>query len=108
MHSEAVNTPDFRLKNIDRQIFRKIMVNIKGNRVHGVDWIDNYCLKISAPLIEDSLIHLISLSISQGVFASAWKPQLILPLHKKKSKDRVENFRPVCHLVQVGKLAEIA
>ena len=79
---------------------------MKGKRVHGRDEIDSYSLKISAPLIEDSLLHLVNLSIENQNFATPWKPQLILPFQKKKEKTKVENYRPVSHLVEVGKLVE--
>ena len=59
-------------------------------------------------ILEDSLMHLVNLSIRQRKFAVVWKPQLIHPVHKKKAKDEIENFRPVSHLVQVGKIAEYA
>ena len=100
--------PPFALKEIDRKTFRFIMSRMKGKRLHGVDWIDAYSLKIASPLIEDSLFHLVNLSIRQGKFSRYWKPQLIHPFHKKKEKDKVENYRPVSHLVQVGKLVEYA
>ena len=81
---------------------------MKGKRVHGVDWIDSYSLKLASPLIEDCLIHLINLSIRGSSFATRWKPQLIFPFHKKKEKDAIENYRPVSHQVQVGKMVEYA
>ena len=84
------------------------MKRMKGSRVHGVDWIDAYSLKVAGPLIEDCLIHLVNLSIRRSKFATRWKPQLIFPFHKKKEKDKVENYRPVSHLVQVGKIVEYA
>ena len=84
------------------------MKKMKGKRVHGTDWIDAYSLKIASPLLEDSLIHLINLSIRQGRFAQVWKPQLIHPVHKKNARDKKENYRPVSHLVQIGKICEYA
>ena len=89
-------------------MFRKIIKKMKPKRVHGVDWIDSYSLKIASPLLEDALIHMINLSISGSKFSSRWKPQLILPLHKKNERDIVGNYRPVSHLVQVGKMVEYA
>ena len=44
----------------------------------------------------------------QSRFSSNWKPQLIHPFNKKKEKDKIENYGPVSHLVQVGKLTEYA
>ena len=104
----GVDPPPFNLKEIDRKGFRGIMKKMKGKRVHGVDWIDSFSLKIASPLIEDCLIHLINLSIRTSRFSTRWKPQLIFPFHKKKDKDMLENYRPVSHLVQVGKMIEYA
>ena len=84
------------------------MKRIKPRRTHGTDWIDKSSLKLAGPLIEDSLLHLVNLSIREGCFSSRWKPQLIFPHHKKKEKDLLQNYRPVSHLVQVGLIAEYA
>ena len=101
---EGIRPPPFQFKEIDKKSFRGIMKRIKGKRVHGVDWIDSFSIKIASPLIEDCLIHIVNLSIRKSTFASRWKPQLIFPFHKKKEKDKLENFRPVSHLVQIGKI----
>ena len=100
--------PPFTLREIDKKTFRIIMKKMKSSRVHGSDWIDAYSIKIASPLLEDSLIHLVNLSIKQSKFATKWKPQLIHPFHKKKAKDEIENYRPVSHLVQIGKISEYA
>ena len=73
--------PPFQLKEIDKTFFRKIVKKMKPKRTHGVDWIDSFSLKVASPLIEESLIHLINLSIRRSKFSSRWKPQLIFPLH---------------------------
>ena len=108
LRKTGTNPPPFQLKPINKDMFRKIMKKMKPKRVHGTDWIDSYSLKISSPLIEDCLMHLINLSIKKNRFSTRWKPQLIFPTHKKKEKDLVENYRPVSHLVQVGKMTEYA
>ena len=100
--------PPFQIRPIDKTDFRNILKKMKPKRVHGIDWIDSYSLKIASPLLEDSLIHLINLSISDAKFSSRWKPQLIFPLHKKNERDLITNYRPVSHLVQVGKMVEYA
>ena len=61
--------PPFTLKEINKKTFRFIMSRLKCSRVHGIDWIDAYTLKLASPLIEDSLIHLINLSIKQSKFS---------------------------------------
>ena len=100
--------PVFKLKKINLMTLRKIIKRMKGKRSHGVDIIDSYSLKLAGPLIEESLMYLINLSISNQTFSARWKPQLIFPLHKKSKKFDVKNYRPVSHLVEVGKMAEYA
>ena len=100
--------PGFSLQEINRDTFRKVMKKVKNSRVHGVDWIDGYSIKIASPLLEDCLIHLVNLSFRSNKFAACWKPQLVHPTHKKKAKDEIENYRPVSHIVQVGKIVEYA
>ena len=108
LSEKGVNPPPFSLKEIDRNNFRGIMKRMKSKRVHGVDWIDSYSLKIASSLLEDCLMHLVNISIKNSCFSQRWKPQLIFPLHKKKDTDKLENYRPVSHLVQVGKIVEYA
>ena len=100
--------PVFHLKTVDIKTVRKILKRMKGKRSHGIDSIDSYSIKLAGPLIEDSLLHLINLSIKNSKFSGQWKPQLIFPLHKKGNKNDVKNFRPVSHLVEVGKMVEYA
>ena len=102
-----MDPPGFKLEEISTSVFRDAMKKFKPKKVYGRDWIDGYSLKIAAPLIEEALLKLINSSISLGKFARNWKQQLIFPLHKKNEKDRLQNHRPVSHLVQVGTFIEI-
>ena len=98
--------PPFRLKPINRQKLRSIVKRMKGGSSFGIDNIDSFSIKLAAPLMEDALQHLINLSITSCTFSSHWKPQIIFPRHKKDIKERVDNYRPVSHLVEIGKLVE--
>ena len=100
--------PIFKIKKIDTEALRKAMKRMKGKKVHGVDNIDSYSIKIAGPLMEEALLQLVNKSIEQMKFAKNWKPQLVKPLHKKKEKTLVGNFRPVSNLVEVGKVVEYA
>ena len=99
---------DFQLRPIDIQKLRKIMKKMKNSRSHGRDFIDGSSLKSAFPLIEESILHLVNLSIKSGNFAKKWKIQLILPLHKKNDKLDGNNYRPVSHIIELGKIAEYA
>ena len=106
LDKEQIRPPYFDLKGVTSNDFRNIMKKFKGKRTYGTDFIDSYSIKIAAPLIEDCLVHLINLSVQENKFADRWKTQLIHPFYKKKERDKLENYRPVSHLVQVGKLVE--
>ena len=81
---------------------------MKNKRSHGTDFIDPYSLKLAGPLIEGALLHIVNLSIQQNKFSTNWKTQLVNPLHKKGDKLQVDNYRPVSHLIEVGKIVEHA
>ena len=98
--------PPFSLKVINRQQLRKLIKRMKGGKSCGVDGIDSYSLKLAAPLLEDALEHLINLSIKTGTFSTFWKHQMVFPQHKKSDKTITKNYRPVSHLVELGKLVE--
>ena len=100
--------PPFELREIDQVMFQKILKRMKPKKTSGTDMIDSNSLKIAGPLVQESLIHLINLSIRDSKFSARWKPQLIFPHHKKNNRTVIENFRPVSHLVQVGLMAEYA
>ena len=105
---EGEDSPEF-ITNLLKMatIFNKYLKNIVTTLRQDSDRSNNRTsLKLAAPLIEDSLQHLVKLSIESQNFATPWKLQLILPFHNKKEKTKVENYRPVSHLVEVGKLTE--
>ena len=98
----------FSLRMIDRMTFRHIMGEMKNSKTHGWDWLDSSILKIVSPILEDSMISLINKSLLTGIFPTRWKPLLIYPNHKKKEKEKIENYRPVAHIVQIGLVVERA
>ena len=79
---------------------------MKFSRYHGIDFIDSFSIKLTGPLIEDALLHIVNLSITSGTFASLWKTQLVQPLHKKNDRLDGSNYRPVSHITELGKIIE--
>ena len=62
--------------------------------------IDGESLKIAAPLIEDSLIHLTNLSIVTSEFVSQWKHRNVHPRHKKG--DMQKKRKPEAYFTNSG------
>ena len=99
--------PPFELKEVNHASLRRSLKRMKGRKVSGIDDIDSYSIKLAAPLMEDTLLHLVNTSIRTKCFAEKWKPQVISPLYKSKGlKTEISSYRPVSNLVETGKLTE--
>ena len=85
----------FELKPIGKIELRRIISKRKGNRSSGIDFIDGYSIKLAAPLIEDILLHLVNLSISNSYFPGSWKFNKVIPQFKKGDRMLGENWRPI-------------
>ena len=64
---------EYNLKEINKETFRRIMKKCKGGKASGHTSIDGRTLKMTAPILEDGMIHLINLSIRGSKFANIWK-----------------------------------
>ena len=70
------------------------------------DGIPAYFLKRVASPILDILLHLFNLSLNLGVIPSQWRSAIIVPIHKKGSRDLPCNYRPIsltcvlCHTLE--------
>ena len=98
--------PIFDLKPINKSDLRKQIKRLKGGKSSGFDDIDSYSLKLASNLIEDELLHLVNLAITESCYADSWKVQLIHPYYKKGDKCLGENYRPVSNIPEVSKLVE--
>ena len=85
---------------------RKLLVSLKNKTSTSIDQLDNYSVKLAADYIAGPLHHVITLSIMQQKFPSGWKLTKIVPLHKKESTSKRENYRPVAILSPLSKVLE--
>ena len=88
-----------------RKILR-ILKNLKTSKSLGVDELDSYSLKIAADIIAHPVHHIVTLSIMQRKFPSAFKFAKVIPLYKKHSKLDKKNYRPVSILSPLSKVLE--
>ena len=87
---------------------RKLLGQLKNKKSTSIDQLDNFAVKIAADYLAGPLHHVISLSIMQQKFPSCWKLTKIVPLHKKNSTLKPENYRPVAILSPLSKVLEKA
>ena len=62
--------------------------------------------KSAATPLSDSIVKICNFSIRSGVFPHMWKHAKVVPLHKKKSQDDVNNYRPISILPIAPKILE--
>ena len=95
-----------RIKHVSVAKINKLLRNLKNSRSTSIHELDNYCVKISADLIDRPLHHIITLSIIQSKFPTSWKLSKVILLHKKHCKLECKNYRPVAILSPPSKILE--
>ena len=84
----------------------KKIKKMKDNKSPGVDGIPPKLLKEIVEQISTPLAKLFNLSLEEGIVPSEWKQANIMPLFKKGSRNKPENYRPVSLTFVVCKLLE--
>ena len=79
---------------------------MKGNTSPGVDGIPPRLLMETVKQISMPLARLFNLSLKEGVVPFEWKEANIIPLFKKGSRNKSDNYRPVSLTSVVCKLLE--
>ena len=85
---------------------KKLLSQLKNKKSISIDQLDNFSVKLASDYLAEPLHHVISLSIMQQKFPSCWKLTKIVPLHKKQSTLKPENYRPVAILSPLSKILE--
>ena len=96
----------FSAKFVTVKKIRKLLASLKVKTCSSVDQLDNYAVKLAAEHVAGPLHHVVTLSLMQERFPESWKNTKIIPLHKKKSTLKRENYRPVAILSPLSKILE--
>ena len=102
---DVSNDNDFDVSFCHRDI-RKLLSNINSNKANGPDAIHGKILKCCAVSLSYPLSLLFKLSYNTGSIPSEWKLANVVPIHKKGSKENVENYRPISLTCLVMKIFE--
>ena len=97
---------NFSAKFVTVNKIRKLLASLKVKTSSSVDQLDNYAVKLAADHVAGPLHHIVTLSLMQQRFPESWKNTKIIPLHKKKSTLKRENYRPVAILSPLSKVLE--
>ena len=90
----------------DKTEIMTIIAKLPNKANSGYDNISNKLLKLLKDEISEPLCELFNSSLEQGIFPSNMKLSDVIPLHKGKSRDAPENYRPISLLVTISKVLE--
>ena len=97
------------LFEITLEQLRNIIRKMKTSNASGPDSISSRVVKDCLPIIEESLLHLVNLSLGTSIFPSCLKVAKVIPM-VKPGKDPLDqaSFRPISNLSTLGKIIEKA
>jgi hypothetical protein len=100
------NNFSFGLANAGR--ISKVIAGLKRTSPLGTDGIPVAVLKMGSDVLAGPISHLVNMSLSAGVFPSAFKTALIHPVYKGGGKARNDpaSYRPVAILCALSKVLE--
>ena len=96
---------DFQITNITNKEVLEIITNL-DNKSLGPNSIPIYLLKLIADLIVTPLSEIITNSFTTGTFPDALKISKVIPIHKGKSTEDLNNYRPISLLSIFDKIIE--
>ena len=84
----------------------EIIRDLNPNKAHGWDGIFIKMIQLCDDSIVTPLKILFETTLRTGVYPDNWKKGVIVPVHKKESKNLVNNYRPILLLPICGKIFE--
>ena len=82
------------------------LMKLKQTNTHGLDELDGKILKLSAPIISETLTYLYNLCIEKTHFPSLLKQAKIIPVYKSGDKNDPSNYRPISIISLLSKPLE--
>ena len=77
---------------------------LKNNKASSFDQISNEMLKVGGNIIIEPLLKLFNSILTHSLYPSAWKQDILNPIHKSGVKDDPNNFRGIAIASCFGKL----
>ena len=79
---------------------------LDSKKAHGVDNISIRMIKLCGDSIILPLTLIFKDCIAKGIFPDLWKLAIVIPMHKKESKNIVKNYQPISLLPIFAKIFE--
>ena len=101
--SESVNVNDKLDSDISVQEVEDALNKVVNGKMPGLDGITNDILKHASIIVVPLLCKIFNKVLEPKYFPREWGNALIIPLHKKGSRDNPDNYRGIALLSCVGK-----
>lgn len=105
LFTAVANADNFHFTSVQK--LKTIIANINNKKSSGIDRISNFIIK----KLPDSTLTLLTIlfnnCLNNCYFPSAWKYAKIIPIKKKEGSNKVEDFRPISLLSNIGKVFEL-
>ena len=82
------------------------LTHLKQSRTRGLDGIDSRILKLSAPVITDTLTYIFNLCLEKNYFPNAFKKAKVIPIYKSGNSTDPSNYRPISIISTLSKPLE--
>ena len=102
----GVKENTLKLHTVQESVVASVLKTMKGSNCPDVYGIAPKALKLAQEAVTVPLTWIVNRSILSGKVPKAWKTSRVLPLHKKGTKDKKENYRPVSILPSTSKVLE--
>ena len=99
--SEKFNLPKAQVSEIN-----ELLMSLNTKKATGPDSIPPKIVKLSANVIDAHLCNIINMSIETSSFPDDAKLASVVPIYKKKCRQKMENYRPVSILNCFSKIFE--
>ena len=85
---------------------REAIGKLKTSKSFGAEGIPSFFLKLAMPLIEDSHVYLLAVSLETSQFPDPWKIARVSSIFKDGDRSEKSNYRPISVLPVVFRLFE--
>ena len=96
----------FKFHKVNIREVRKHIFAVTNSRAAGHDGINNVLLKAGIIVVAPVLTKIINNCIRTAIFPATWKVGRITVLHKKGSRNLLNNYRPITLLCSLSKIFE--
>ena len=102
----VLNSPGLSQFTVPRGRISLLLRELNAHKACGADGLSARIIKECADVLAVPLEIICDISVRTGVFPAAWKQANVIPVYKKGSRKRPENYRPVSLLPICSKILE--